>query len=248
MVRVITQETFDAAVKENMEDLEMERKEAVEDAKKQFESQGVDLTNIVISDGPEIGQVVRDLQATFDSDGRCTDLAEAGRLCDTLAAECAKGLAQRVLATERAAYPAIVRVLQVEMSSGEGGAAAHVSAMRALTALADTNPDVLEGEGCKAIYAGLQSADAALVEASLEATLNCSVRHEHNRQNFVSNNLLDLLDKVVQSHTVRVARIWQALVQDDDVRVPFGKAHDHAREIVEDHEALRKLCDAITAG
>ena len=39
MVRVITQDTFDAVVKENIEDLEMGRKEAVEDAKKQFEAQ-----------------------------------------------------------------------------------------------------------------------------------------------------------------------------------------------------------------
>ena len=39
MVRVITQDTFDAVVKENMEDLEMGRKEAVEDARKQFEAQ-----------------------------------------------------------------------------------------------------------------------------------------------------------------------------------------------------------------
>ena len=39
MVRVITQDTFDAVVKENIEDLEMGRKEAVEHARKQFEAQ-----------------------------------------------------------------------------------------------------------------------------------------------------------------------------------------------------------------
>jgi hypothetical protein len=33
--------------------------------------------------------------------------------------------------------------------------------------------------------------------------------------------------------------------QDDDVRVPCGKAHDHAREIVEEHQALTKLVEAI---
>eukprot|EP00051_Salpingoeca_urceolata_P008003 m.102664 g.102664 ORF g.102664 m.102664 type:complete len:540 (-) comp15521_c1_seq3:108-1727(-) len=46
MARRITQETFDEAVKENIEDLEMEPEEAVEDAVTQFESQGVDLSNI----------------------------------------------------------------------------------------------------------------------------------------------------------------------------------------------------------
>ena len=39
MVRVITQETFDAAVKENREDLGMEPQEAVNEAKQQFEAQ-----------------------------------------------------------------------------------------------------------------------------------------------------------------------------------------------------------------
>lgn len=124
----------------------------------------------------------------------------------------------------------------------------HVSAMRALTALTDTNPDVLEGEGCLVLYDGIASTDTDLVVASLEASLNCCVRHEHNRVNLMRNNLLDLLDGLVETHTVRVARIWQALVQDDDVRVPFGKAHDNARSIVEDHEALRKLSNAINTG
>jgi hypothetical protein len=37
-----------------------------------------------------------------------------------------------------------------------------------------------------------------------------------------------------------------ALVQDDDIRVPFGKAHDHCRDIVENHSALRILTTALT--
>ena len=32
-----------------------------------------------------------------------------------------------------------------------------------------------------------------------------------------------------------VCKLWVQLVQDDDVRVPFGKAHEHARELVEVH-------------
>jgi len=33
--------------------------------------------------------------------------------------------------------------------------------------------------------------------------------------------------------------------KDDDVRVPFGKAHDNARQIVEEHNALETLNEAI---
>ena len=50
MVRVITQETFDLVVAENMEEFEMDRAEAVRDAKEQFEQQGVSLVNIVVSE------------------------------------------------------------------------------------------------------------------------------------------------------------------------------------------------------
>ena len=39
MVRVISQETFDAVVKENVEDLEMSQDEAVKEAKEQFKAQ-----------------------------------------------------------------------------------------------------------------------------------------------------------------------------------------------------------------
>ena len=42
-----------------------------------------------------------------------------------------------------------------------------------------------------------------------------------------------------------VARVWVAMVQDDDVRVPFGKAHENAREIVENHEALKLLTGCL---
>lgn len=43
----ITQETFDAAVRENIEEFEMRPEEAVKEAVEQFESQGVDLSNII---------------------------------------------------------------------------------------------------------------------------------------------------------------------------------------------------------
>jgi S-adenosylmethionine:tRNA-ribosyltransferase-isomerase (queuine synthetase) len=42
----ITQETFDEVVKENVEEFEMDEKEAIAEAVKQFESQGVSLANV----------------------------------------------------------------------------------------------------------------------------------------------------------------------------------------------------------
>ena len=51
MERRISQETFDAAVKENIEEFDMPLAEAIADALQQFRGQGVDLTNIDTSGG-----------------------------------------------------------------------------------------------------------------------------------------------------------------------------------------------------
>lgn len=47
----ITQETFDEVVQENIDEFEMTREEAVQDALQQFSKQGIDLSNIDTSTG-----------------------------------------------------------------------------------------------------------------------------------------------------------------------------------------------------
>lgn len=47
--RRITQETFDAAVRENMEEFEMDPEEALKEAVEQFESQGNRSTVVTIN-------------------------------------------------------------------------------------------------------------------------------------------------------------------------------------------------------
>jgi hypothetical protein len=44
---------------------------------------------------------------------------------------------------------------------------------------------------------------------------------------------------------ILVSRVWQSLVQDDDVRITCGKAHENARSIVEDHDGLSKVTAAM---
>ena len=155
-----------------------------------------------------------------------------------------------MLATEKHGYDLLVQLGKKEANPLE----VKVAIMRALTAFLDGNPDPLEPEGFMIILENLDSPKETdeqkeLVAATLDCVLNCCVRHEQNRQNLVRNGLLDKVDAVLEAggggFEIRVARIWQALVQDDDVRVPFGKAHDHAREIVEDHKALKQLVKAI---
>lgn len=60
--RRITQETFDAAVRENMEEFDMEPDEALGEAVEQFESQGKFWWNYYIS------SIILTLAALFDVD------------------------------------------------------------------------------------------------------------------------------------------------------------------------------------
>eukprot|EP00094_Tigriopus_californicus_P011390 TCALIF_10995-PA protein Name:"Similar to Armc6 Armadillo repeat-containing protein 6 (Mus musculus)" AED:0.06 eAED:0.06 QI:0/0.8/0.66/0.83/0.6/0.66/6/268/445 len=237
MIRVISQETFDAVVTENMEEFGMDRIEAVQEAQQQFQTQGVNLDNIV-TDSAEIDhpmvQAIKFLATPGDASPE-----DLGQRCDIIAQECAKGLAERVMATKHKAYEILVQTTHHD----EIVVQSH--AMQALKELLNGNPDPLEPEGFKALLKALNETDANLIQQSLGVTLNCCVRHEGNRQNFIRNGLLIHLNRLYDTYPIEVVQIWQALVQDDDVRVPFGQAHEHAREIVEEHSALTKLTQTI---
>jgi len=205
MVRVISQETFDAVVKENMDDLGMVRTEAVKEAKEQFAAQGVDLANIVTE---EEGQAEEHAVLAALEKLKVADTAEKSNLAaGELSKELSSGLPERVLATKKGAYQAIIERLKVSEDDGE-----KATLMHALAALLDGNPDPLEAEGFKVLLLGLSSADEALTTATLECVLNCCVRHEQNRQNLVKNGLLAHLDKLHErspGQLLRVCRIWQ---------------------------------------
>ena len=79
--KFISQETFDMVVRENVDDFEMEPEEAVADAIEQFESQGIDLSNIVkTKDGARSGPV----PALLASLATASDVATAVAVLDEL--------------------------------------------------------------------------------------------------------------------------------------------------------------------
>lgn len=238
MVKVISQETFDAVVKENVEDFGMDMKEAIADAKEQFEKQGINLNNLVISEkGSQV--VVESVQELFK------DLSEDDLInhMKIIQGCCEQDLPQRVLATDNGAYSVLLK--QIKTPS------LRLEAVKTLSAIMDTNPDHLEAQGVALINNLLHdNPHGELAVAVLDWILNCCVRCEANREQFVVSGLLTRLasearieDKEIM---LRVCRVWIALVQDDDIRVPFGKAHETARTIVENHDALKILTKSLT--
>lgn len=249
MVRVISQETFDDIVRENMEEFEMSREEAVKEARDQFQQQGVNLSNIVMWTGeiPPVLDALTQLSANSASEEDKLDGLRTVTSC------CQADLAQRVMATKNGAYSFLLRLA----GPAEESRAVRREAISCLAAVMDSNPDYLETQGISLLLDLLEDPDLYL--PALDWLLVCCVRHEENRVAVVGRGILPRLEQIARGggggngdggdvrrdNLLKVCRVWMALVQDDDIRVPFGKAHDHSREIVENHSALQLLTKAL---
>ena len=240
-MKVITQETFDAVVKENVEEFGMEMSEAVKDAKEQFEKQGINLGNIVLSEkGSQV--VVNAVQELFKS----LSEEELIKNLKTIQECCQDDLAQRVLATNNGAYSVLVRLLKEKSDSRE----VQLEIVSTLVSVMNTNPDMLESQGVETLIRILDTETGdQLALAVLRLILVVSTKCEENRVTLISSGVLRPVTSCVSGHRPEhvsmVCRVWVALVQDDDVRVPFGKAHENAREIVESHDALKLLTQSL---
>jgi len=241
MVKVIEQETFDAVVQENIEEFDLSKEEAIKDAISQFEAQGVNLANIVTSSDGDGDQHIVIVALNCLALDEAMSEEKIVEHCSTVKSECSKGLAEKIMATKHDGYNILVKVaLKDDLEK------ASLAAVQALAAFLQANPDPFDENCFNVIMLCLSDPDdAEMVAAGLDVALASCVRHEQNRQNLMRNKILDYLDKVYDKHAEAVAYIWQALVQDDDVRVPFGKAHDTAREIVEEHNAQGKLISSM---
>ncbi|KAK2895375.1 armadillo repeat-containing protein 6 isoform X1 [Channa argus] len=254
--RRITQETFDAAVKENMEEFDMNPDEALKDAVEQFESQGVDLTCIVkavsavSSDENQEEQIHEVLQALHSLQiGK--DVTEVMADIKRFTEQCSIGFAQRYLAAQKDAYPTILSYCKKSMEEQE----ALLSSLCALTALTDGQPDLLDADGQQFLLDVLKKykTDPTVTRVAICAVRHCCLKHEQNRQDLVKRGVLPLLIGAItqQSGSAElvkdVSAALRVMTYDDDVRVAFGQAHEHAKIIVLENNGLKVLIEAAKA-
>lgn len=248
MARVISQNTFDEAVRENIEDLGLEPEEALQEAVKQFESQGVDLSSIIkelsISSSAKanIEAEVAKLKKLAKAD--TPDKAIMDQM-EVIKAECDKGLANRVGVGKAGAYSVLLDVLEVK----ESYIAVERTCLKTLIALMNKQPDLLDDRGIKKMLSFLRiKMDFDVKKLTLKWIKNCCVLHENNRQNIFNANILDKLKDLLNDGSSDILRevlaVCRALVLDDDIRVEFGKAHEHARIIAS--EILCPLTQLMT--
>lgn len=127
-----------------------------------------------------------------------------------------------------------------------------LQALNTLSALTDGQPDLLDTQGLQLLVATLaQNADVAdLTCSGIRCVCHACLKHEQNRQSLVKAGVLPLLTGAIARHrhcanVVREA-CWALRVMtfDDDIRVPFGHAHDHAKMIVQENGGLKVLIEA----
>ncbi|XP_067168990.1 armadillo repeat-containing protein 6 isoform X2 [Apteryx mantelli] len=254
----IAQETFDDAVQENIMEFEMDPEEAVREAVQQFEAQGVDLSNIVKAvrhPASENGQKQKhEILLTLDSLRRSvadSDLTEMAEQLVLFTEQCKEQLAFRYLAGQHGAYSVVFPAFQ--LASGDRNLMLKV--FYALSAVLDGQPDLLDSVGQDLLLQTLKeyAEDAEMTLAAIRCIRHACLKHEQNRQDLVKGGVLPLLTGAIVQHgdsadVVRMASsALRIMTFDDDIRVPFGHAHDHAKMIVLENDGLRVLIEAAKA-
>lgn len=251
MAKQITQETFDAVVQENMEVFEMTEEEAVAEAIQQFEAQGVNLEMIVKEAKPKsddsngLHQVqisTENLRKWVESvDGDSKTLLD---ICDAFREACDKTLAERCLAAKEGAYGVLLSAID-KVAERYPDTVAVV--LHSLQSFMTGQPDLLDDAGTSMLLKLLLSTDDAVVVRVLCILKLCCQLHEENRQRFVVQGIIGPLVEILKtrkcgSEVIKSAcSVLRSLTLDDDIRVPFGKSHEHAKLIVEEADGIKLL-------
>ncbi|XP_011498450.1 PREDICTED: armadillo repeat-containing protein 6 homolog [Ceratosolen solmsi marchali] len=236
MVRVISQETYDEVVKENIEEFSMSPEEAIKDAVEQFNAQGVDLTNIIkdLALNDSTDDIISSIKklSEYSTAAECKHMTI---ILNTLMSELEKDIARRVFAGKNGAYTTLLQVL----TNFKDKPIIVQTALKTITILMTGNPDLLDEAGVNLQKSLLEAPnnDSQTLHLVLKWIRECCIKHEMNRQQIfnagILNNLkLELSKKDANMSIVKeVCLVLRALTLDDDIRHEYGKAHEHATTI-----------------
>lgn len=140
-------------------------------------------------------------------------------------------------------------VSATEVSHAQNNGTLLASPLNALCALCNGQPDLLDDKGTDLLVDLLKShqSSAPLVASIVKLMRLTCIKHERNRQAYVTRDIISLYVSTMETHknnpevVKEVCFALRVLTFDDDMRVPFGKAHEHAKLIVTEEEALRKI-------
>lgn len=160
---------------------------------------------------------------------------------------CSLGFAQRYLAAQKDAYPVILSYCKKSLEEQDS----VLAALSALAALTDGQPDLLDTEGQQFLLDALKKyqPDSSITRVAICAVRHCCLKHEQNRQDLAKGGVLPLLTGAIKQHSGCAELVKEAsaalrvMTFDDDVRVTYGHAHEHAKIIVLEHHGLKVLIE-----
>ncbi|KAI9578120.1 hypothetical protein GQX74_014014 [Glossina fuscipes] len=256
MSKVISQDTFDDIVKENVVEFSMSPDEAKEETIKQFEAQGINLANIIKdleintdSGKPVLNEAIEHLKSYAD-DKFSNDEPLLQHL-NTLHEECQKSIPHRVLASQNGAHSTLLSLLEARINSnGENSNTDVLEAiLKCLNSLTNKQPDIFNANALALARCLLDTnVNESVICLCLQWLQKACVMHEMNRQNIMNANIVQQLKRFVSKENGKILRevlaIFRYLTLDDDIRIEFGSAHEHAcqiaNEVVKDLTALLK--------
>lgn len=254
--RQISQQTFDECVRENVDEFEMSAEEAVADAVQQFESQGVDLSNVVKrapggeGDEAQASDPLAQLQATIErlrelSASGAVDLSGDG-VSEALSA--LVGLFESVPETKIVAgrhnAVEILLTLFEQLVTDGGENEAQIAASNALVlvlASSSDNQDFVAEDGMRRLAQLLAQPQSQWQHHQHTLTVvkaACS-KHEANKTLFVKASGLqtvcgELLPaaRADDALSKQVASVLRVLTINDDPKATFSQAQETIKQLV----------------
>ncbi|KAH8401643.1 hypothetical protein KR009_006946 [Drosophila setifemur] len=257
MAKVISQDTFDDVVQENVVEFSMTPSEAKEETIKQFEAQGINLANIIkdLAINPQSGKPV--INETVDQikeyiGQKAEDNTQLLEQLALLESECSKSLAHRVLAGKNGAHDALITLLEQTLSTDSPNDALIKKCLEAVISLTNKQPDLFDAEAMAVVLKLLSlkhenEEREEITLLTLQWLQKACIMHEVNRQNIMNTPALKLMKPLLSKDkpllVSELTAVFRFLVLDDDIRVEFGSAHEHARQIAS--EVLLNLVELL---
>jgi hypothetical protein len=167
---------------------------------------------------------------------------------DIVRQECDIDLSRRCFAGKNNAYPVLLKILKNFRTSNKE---MFVKTLETMCSLCNGQPDLLDEDGAEYFMDIMkdESNDETVIALIVKLVrLNC-IKHENNRKMFVKNDLIKELVRILTSNrksptiVKEVSYGLRCLTLDDDLRVPFGSAHENAKQIVTEGDALRSMLE-----
>jgi len=203
----ITQETFDEVVKENVEEFEMDEKEALAEAVKQFESQGVSLANIDTTGGVGRAEMEAAMEEMLGSSGNedavCASLRELNELCDASHVLGARNRTLLVTYKSASAFNALHALIAPSQSANT-----LVAAMKLMKTVAKSSVearDFFEPNGSLnlvSVVNAQQHKDNALVVNAAFELARCAAKSENNKFQLMKKGLGEFIAGLLSPESV----------------------------------------------